>query len=177
VAPLNPTVALTTLADVDVELAVNGLARDLCLELLGDVGLVEGAAAVGADVGQGRLMDLVDLFGAGRLAMGLGAVVLAGLAARLLGLVGGLALGEGGGLALAGAGRFFELAAEALVLGLQVAKASLKGLAAGTRDGLHTSIIGKAKPQLGGHLLLSRDQLELDALNKYVPHWFARYFA
>ena len=62
------------------------------------------------------------------------------LAAGLLGLVGGLALGEGGGLAFAGAGRLVELTAEALVLGLQVADASLKGLAAGTRDGLHTSL-------------------------------------
>jgi hypothetical protein len=59
-----------------------------------------------------------------------------------LALAGGLALGEGGGLALAGAGGLVELAAEAVVLGLQVAEASLKGLAAGTRDGLHTSIIG-----------------------------------
>ena len=78
------------------------------------------------------------------MAMGLGAVVSAGLAAGLLGLGRGLALGEGGGLALAGAGRLVELAAEALVLGLQVAEASLKGLAAGTRDGLHTPIIGEA---------------------------------
>ena len=72
---------------------------------------------------QRRLVNLVNLFGAGRLAVGLGAVVLAGLAARLLGLVGGLALGEGGGLALAGAGGLVELAAEALVLGLQVTEA------------------------------------------------------
>ena len=85
-------------------------------------------------------MNLVNLLGAGRLAMGFGAVVLAGLAAGLLWLIGGLALGEGGGLALAGAGRRVELAAEAVVLGLQVTEASLKGLAAGTRDGLHTSL-------------------------------------
>jgi hypothetical protein len=32
------------------------------------------------------------------------------------------------------------MAAEALVLGLQVVEASLKGLAAGPRDGLHTPI-------------------------------------
>jgi hypothetical protein len=44
------------------------------------------------------------------------------------------------GLALAGAGRLIDLAAEALVLGLQVAEASLKGLAASTRDGLHTPL-------------------------------------
>src|SRR5262249_35649980 len=75
----------------------------------------------------------------------LGAVVLARLAAGLLGLVCGLALGEGGGLALAGAGRLVELATEALVLGVQVAEASLKGLAAGTRDGLHAFIIGEVR--------------------------------
>jgi hypothetical protein len=83
-------------------------------------------------------MDLVDLVGAGRLAVGLGAVILAGLAAGRLGLGGWRSLGEGGGLALAGAGHLVELAAEPLVLGLQVAEAPLKGLAAGTRDGSHT---------------------------------------
>jgi hypothetical protein len=36
---LHPAVALTALADVDVELPVNGLALDLDLELLGDVGV------------------------------------------------------------------------------------------------------------------------------------------
>jgi hypothetical protein len=41
--------ALATPPDVDVELAVDGLARDLDLELLGDMGLVQGAAAVGAN--------------------------------------------------------------------------------------------------------------------------------
>ncbi len=91
---------------------------------------------------KGPLVVLLDLLGGGRLAVGLGAVVLAGLAAGLLGLGGGLALGERGSLALAGAGRRVELAAQALVLGLQVAEASLKGLAAGTQDGLHTCIIG-----------------------------------
>jgi hypothetical protein len=98
-------------------------------------------------------MDFVNLSGAGWLAVGLGAVVLAGLAARLLGLAGGRAVGEGGGLALAGAGYLVELAAEQLVLGLQGTKASLKGLAAGTRDGLHTFIVGEARTAaaLPGH--------------------------
>jgi hypothetical protein len=137
---LHAALAVTALPDMDVELPVDGFTRDFNLELLGDVGLVERAAAVGADAGQERLVDLVDLFGARRLAVGLGAIVLARLAAGLLGMVGGLALGEGGGLALAGAGRLVELAAEALVLGLQVTEASLKGLTAGTRDGLHTSL-------------------------------------
>jgi hypothetical protein len=42
-APLNPAAALMALPDMDVELPVNRLARDLDLELLGDVGFVEGA--------------------------------------------------------------------------------------------------------------------------------------
>src|SRR5262249_38278939 len=110
-ATLDPSVALTPLADVEVELPVDGLAGDFHLELLGDVGLVEQATAVGAGTGQGGLVDLVDLLGAGAWAVGLGAVVLAGLAARRLGLAGGRSLGEGGGLALASAGRLVGLAA------------------------------------------------------------------
>ncbi len=72
--------------------------------------------------------------------MGLGAIVLTRLAARLAGIRLGFALGKGPGLALAGAEGRVELAAEALVLGLQVAEALLKGLAAGTRDGFHTRL-------------------------------------
>src|SRR5262249_61477062 len=105
------------------------------------------------------VVDLVDLFGTGRLAVGLGAVVLAGLAAGLLGLAGGRPLGEGGGLALAGAGRLVELAAEALILGLQVAEASLKGLTASTRDGLHTPLYAEQGPQL--HCLGPRARISL----------------
>jgi hypothetical protein len=124
--------------------------------------------AVGAAVRQRGLVDLIDLLGRGWLAMSLGAVVPAGLAARAFGLVLGLALGEGPGLAFAGAGRLVKLAAQALVLGLQVAEASLKGLAAGTRDGFHTTILGE--PRAVGALPRPRsgDQLELDALNKYA---------
>jgi hypothetical protein len=94
-APLDPAVALAAPADVEVELPVDGLARDLDLELLGDMSFVQGAAAVRADLGQGRLVDLVDLFGAGRLAVSLGAVVLAGLAAGALGLSSGGPLAKG----------------------------------------------------------------------------------
>jgi hypothetical protein len=59
------------------------------------------------------------------LTVGLRAVVLAGLAAWFARIELGLALGEGSGLALAGAGRLVELAAQALVLGLEVVDASL----------------------------------------------------
>src|SRR5262245_43042830 len=94
VASLNPPVALPALPDVDVELPVNGLSRDLYLELLGDVRFVQRAAAVGAALGQGCLVDLVDLLGGWRLAVGLGAVVLARFAPGSLGVCLGRALGE-----------------------------------------------------------------------------------
>jgi hypothetical protein len=48
--PLNTAFALAAPADVDVELPVDGLAGDLDLELLGDMGFVERAAALGAAV-------------------------------------------------------------------------------------------------------------------------------
>src|SRR5436309_1517966 len=119
-APLNPPVPLTALSDVDVELPVDGLAGDLDLELLRHVRFVERSAAVGTGRGQRRLVDLVDLLGGRRLAMGLGAVILAPLAAGLLGVRFRLALGERGALALARPAGRFELAAQALDLGLQV---------------------------------------------------------
>jgi hypothetical protein len=139
-ASLDPPAAPPALADVDVELPMDGLARDLDLELLSNVRPVERTAAVGSAVRQRCLVNLIDLPGGRRLAVSLDAVVLAGLAARLLGLGDGRPLGEGGGLALAGAGRLVELAAQVVVLGLQVKELPLKGLAAGTRDGLHTSL-------------------------------------
>jgi hypothetical protein len=98
------------------------------------------------------------------LAVGLGAVVLAGLASGLLGLVGGLPLGERSGLALAGAGRLVELTAEAHILGLQVTEASLKGLAAGTGDGLHTSFYALRRLPGTTQAAEPRDQFELEAL-------------
>src|SRR5262245_42387682 len=101
-APPDPATALPAPADVDVELPVDGLARDLDLKLLGDVGLVERAATGGAGVRERCLVDLVDLFGGRRLAVGLGAIVLARLAARLAGIRLGLAFGKGTGLTFAG---------------------------------------------------------------------------
>jgi hypothetical protein len=62
-------------------------------------------------------VDFIDLIRGGRRAVGLGAVVLAGLAAWLERVGLGLALGKGRCLALASTGRFVELAAEAFVLG------------------------------------------------------------
>jgi hypothetical protein len=129
---------------MDVELAMNGAARDLDLVLAGDVGFLDGPAAAGAGLRQRGLVDFVEV--GGWLPMGLGAVIRAGVAAGPLRLGLGRPFGEGGGLALAGAGRVLELAAEALVLDLQVTEAPLKGLAAGTRDGLHTSLKTRCRP-------------------------------
>jgi hypothetical protein len=110
-AALKRAAALTALANVDIELAMDRLAWDLDLELLSDMGFVEGAAAIGAGMGQGRLVDLVDLFGAGRQTVGLEAVLFAGLADWLARMELGLALGEGSSLAFGGAGCLVELTA------------------------------------------------------------------
>jgi hypothetical protein len=138
VAALESLVAAAAAADMDVELAMDGAARDLDLVLVGDMGFLDRPAALGAGLRQRCLVDFIDV--GGWLPMGLGAVIRAGLAAGPLRLALGRPFGEGGGLALAGAGGLVKLAAEQLVLGLQVVQASLKGLAASTRDGLHTPL-------------------------------------
>jgi len=94
-APLNPAVALTASADMNVELAVDGPAGDLDLELLGDVCLVERPAAIGASVWQRRLVGFIDLVGLRWLAVGFGAVIFSGPAPGSLGLAGGRSLGKG----------------------------------------------------------------------------------
>ena len=149
-APLNATEALTALPNVDVELPVNGLARDLDLVLLGHLRLVERTAAVGAAVRQRRLVDLVDLLGGRWLAVGFGAVILAGLAAGLLGVRLGRALGEGASLALAGTQGRVELTTKTPVLGLQVSDPPLEGLTVGTPDRFHAKIIRSSPSCSGG---------------------------
>jgi hypothetical protein len=124
-ASLNAAMALTTLADVDIELSVDGLARNLHLELVSDVGFVEVSPAVRAEVGQESLVDFVDLFGGRWLSVSLGAVVLTRLASGLLGVWLGLTLSEGSSLAFACAGRRVELPTEAFDLGLKVVDPSL----------------------------------------------------
>src|SRR5262249_25462971 len=120
------------------------------LELLGSVGLVERATAVRAGARQGRLVDLVDLFGPGRLAMGLGAVLLAGLTARPLRLGLGRPCGEGGGLALAPPLGLFEEAGQALDLCFelggaapQVGDEAVAFPAASAGRALHTHIVAE----------------------------------
>src|SRR5262249_43447215 len=92
-ASLYAAPALTAPANVDVELAVNGLARDLDLELGGGGGFGEWAPAVGAGVWQGRL-SFVDLVGR-RLTVCFGAVIFAGLRPDFLGWAVGWPLAKG----------------------------------------------------------------------------------
>src|SRR6516162_10490837 len=96
---------------MDVELAMDGAARDLDLVLVGDVGFLDRPAAAGAGPRQRGLVDFVDV--GGWLPMGLGAVIGAGLAAGPLRLGLGRPFGEGGRLALAGALRLPQLAVQA----------------------------------------------------------------
>jgi hypothetical protein len=119
---LNGSVTPPTTADVDVELAVDRLSWDLNLILLIDVGFVELAAAVGASIGQECLVNLVDSLR--WQSMRPGAVVLAGLTPRLLGVGLGWSFGERGGLTLARTLLLLEQESEALDLGFQFGDAA-----------------------------------------------------
>src|SRR5262249_54520980 len=115
---LEALVAAAAAADMDVDLAMDGAARDLDLVLVRDVDLLDGPTAARADIGQRRLVDFVDV---GRwLPMGLGAVIRAGLAAGPLRLGLRRSFGEGGGLALAGALRLLQLAVQAFDLAFKL---------------------------------------------------------
>src|SRR5262249_9319586 len=103
VAAPGPLAARLAVADVDAELADEGRAGDLGLELVGRAGLNEAAAAVRAGVGQVRLGALGGLFGWGRRAVPVSAVGGPRLAAWRLRVGLRRALAERGGLSLAGA--------------------------------------------------------------------------
>ena len=86
-------------------------------------------AAVGATVRQGHVDDLVG-FAAGNLAVGLGAVILAGLAPRRGRRIPGRPLGKRSGLPLGRAQDFVEMGCHLADLGFQVGN-SLKQLFVG----------------------------------------------
>src|SRR5207253_11065979 len=108
-ASLNTSTATTATADMDVELADDGSARDFGLVLLGYLRLVEGATAVRASFRKGRLVGLIDHGGVRRQAMAVAAVSGTAFASRLLGLGLGWPLGEGSRLAFALAAGLLQL--------------------------------------------------------------------
>ena len=81
---LNAFAATAAMADMNVESTKDGPARNLRLELLGLAILGDLPAAIGAMVRQGNVDDFVGL-SAGNLAVGLGAVILSGLAPGVAG--------------------------------------------------------------------------------------------
>jgi hypothetical protein len=100
--------------------------------------------------------------------VGLGAIVLARLAAGLARVRLGLALGKGSGPALAGTEGRVELTAEALVLGFQVVDRSLKGLAVGSPDRFHAGIRHSSRTCSCADGRPGMVQLELGALIQYL---------
>jgi hypothetical protein len=100
--------ALFAVAAVDVEPANDRPTWNLGLELLVEVVLDDLAAASGTLLGQGSVERFIDLFGRRRLTMGVRAVLVALLAARLLGTLLGLAFGERRRLTLGRAFGIFE---------------------------------------------------------------------
>src|SRR5437867_1988726 len=107
---LDATLAVRTAADVNIELAMNGPARNLDLILLVDVCLLNRAAAIWARFRERGLVGLIDLFG--RRPMRLSAVILARFAAGFFGFSLGRPFGERSCLALTGAAQLVNLSAK-----------------------------------------------------------------
>ncbi len=100
--------ALLAMAAMDVELTHDRPTRNLGLKLVSALLLDEVSPAVGTVLRQGRVEDFIDLSRRRRLAMAMPSVLLARLAARLLGVLFRLALGERSGWSFGGAFRFVE---------------------------------------------------------------------
>ncbi len=108
--------------DVDIELAMDGLPRNLGLVLLLDGRFLDRPAAVGAGFGERRFVGFVDLLR--WLAMGFGAVILTRFTARFLRLFLGRAFGKRRRLAFAGAALGVEQLQQALLFGFEFRDAS-----------------------------------------------------
>ena len=138
---LHAAAALPALADVDRELAYDGLAGNLGLELLGRAGFHEGSLAVGAGLGQRGVVAFADVVGIGQRPMAVVAVVRAGFPSRRSGFRLWRSLAKGCGLALAGAERVFEAAGQLGQLGFELRYADAEGLAARARGVVHPAML------------------------------------
>src|SRR5262249_38600675 len=117
---LDTLATATAAANVDVELADDGTARNLRLELLGNLELADGAAAVRASVGQGGVERFVDAIRSGCRAVTVAAVGRTGFTARLVGLSLGWPFGEGSGLPFRLTARLFEISLRLFQFALEV---------------------------------------------------------
>ena len=138
---LGPSAARLAVPDVDAELADQRRTGDLGLELVGRAGLDEPAPTVRASVGQVRLVALGDLLGWRRRAVAVGAVGIAGLAARRLRVGLGRPLAERGRLPLAGAQGVVEPPGQLGDLGFEFGDALEEIPTAGTRRFVHAAIV------------------------------------
>ena len=100
VPPLDAPAATGATADVDVELADEGTARDLRLILWGHLSFPNRATAPRASLRQGGLQDFINRRRAGGQAVAMAPVGRAGFPPGRLGMGLGRPLGEGSGLAL-----------------------------------------------------------------------------
>jgi hypothetical protein len=100
--------AFIAVAAVDFELAENGLAWNLGLELSIEMILDNIAPAIGTLLGQSRIECFIDLFGGRKFAMGVFAVLVARLAACLFGILLRFSLRKWSGLTLGGPFAFLE---------------------------------------------------------------------
>src|SRR6266436_9668571 len=86
--------AVSAVAAMDVELAYDGLARNLGLELLVEMVLDDSATAIGTALGQGSFVGFIDLAGRRWRPMAMLAVLIALLSPWFFGFLFGFAFGE-----------------------------------------------------------------------------------
>ena len=162
---LDAALAEATVAQVHVELTLDRLPGNLDLILLLDAGLVDGAAAVGTNVGERRLVRFVNSRGWWPVAFG--AVSVARLAARLLGLVPLFTLGEGGGLAFASPALLVEELTQTLVFRRQFGVLPPERLTSLAEPFLHADNIGNDCPRSCAPGKKLKDEGEEGALTNY----------
>ena len=146
VAALHASAAAGTVPDVDAELANDGPARNLGLELLGHFTLDKSAIAVGAGVGEGGVKAFVDAFGRRRGSMAVLAVGVASFAAGGFRVRLGRPLAEGSGLPFAGAQSVLKAPGQLCDLAFEFADALTQRLTIRADTLFHTARIGTRQP-------------------------------
>jgi hypothetical protein len=128
------------MADMDIELAVDGLARDLGLVLVDDGSFDRASAAAGTDLGERCFVDFLELLGWRPMAVP--AVGLTALTAGAFGVEERLASAEGSGLPFASATSFVKQAGQFFHPPFQLSDAPVEGLASRAVGFAHAAIVG-----------------------------------